>query len=192
MNKKEIIWREILYQSLERKVFKFTQINLAKKFGFSLSTVNNALKVPRQSGAIKVAGRFFEVIDKEKFLTIWATFRNLNKEIIYQTFVDLPISKITGLLPADVILTGYSAYQQKFKEAPADYDKVHLYSDNTAEVEKRFPKQKGEPNLLIFKTDPFLKNYGGDLSLAQLYVDLWNLKEWQARDFLESLKKKIF
>ncbi len=31
MTKKEIIWREILYQALEKKQFKFTQKQLFKK-----------------------------------------------------------------------------------------------------------------------------------------------------------------
>ncbi|MBU1131255.1 helix-turn-helix domain-containing protein [Patescibacteria group bacterium] len=192
MTKKEIIWREILYQALERKVFKFTQKNLAEKLGFSLSTVFNALKVPRQAGAVKVSGRFFEVVDMEKLLAIWATYRNLAKEVIYQTRLDLPVSQIVGQLPAEVVLGGYSAYQARFKEAPADYDKVYVYADNLAEIKKRFPKQSGGPSLIVLKPDANLKNYGQRLTLAQLFVDLWNLKEWQAKDFLESLKKKIF
>lgn len=192
MTKKEIIWREIAYQSLERKVFKFTQKDLANKFGFSVSTVFNALKVPRQAGAIRVTGRFFEVIDKEKLLTIWATFRNLAKEIIYQTNVDLPISKIIGQLPGEVILGGYSYYQQKFGEAPADYDKIYVYAEDLAEIKKRFPQSKGTPNLIVFKADDYLKFYNHQLPLAQLFVDLWNFKDWQAKDFLEALKKKIF
>lgn len=190
MTKKEIIWREILYQALERRVFRFTQADLAKKFGFSVSTVFNALKVPRQSGAIKVTGRFFEVADKEKFLTIWATFRNLAKEIIYQTYVALPVSKIVGQLPSTAVLGGYVYYQQKFNEAPADFDKVHLYARDLAEIKKRFPFVKGTANLIVFKTDDYLKFYQ-QLPLAQLFVDLWNFKDWQAKDFLEALKKKI-
>lgn len=192
MIKKEIIWREILYQSSERKVFKFTQKDLAEKFDFSVSTVFNALKVPRQAGAIKVTGRFFEVIDIEKLLTIWATFRSLNKEIIYQTDSDLPVNKIEGQLPADIILGGYSAYRQRFKEAPADYDKVYVYVQDLAEIKKRFPKQTGEPKLIVLKTDSYLRFYKQQLPLAQLFVDLWNFKEWYAKDFLEALKRKIF
>ncbi|OGG14480.1 hypothetical protein A2773_06005 [Candidatus Gottesmanbacteria bacterium RIFCSPHIGHO2_01_FULL_39_10] len=191
MTKKEIIWREIMYQSLERRVFKFTQKDLAKKFGFSVSTVFNALKVPRQTGAIKVTGRFFEVVDQEKLLTIWATFRHLAKEIIYQTRVSLPPASIVGQLPNDVILGGYVAYQRRFGPAPADFDKVHIYSKNLAEIKKRFPFQKGTSNLIVVKPDDYLLSYN-QLPLSQLYVDLWNFKDWQAKDFLESLKKKIF
>ncbi|MBU4360489.1 hypothetical protein KKA66_01365, partial [Patescibacteria group bacterium] len=136
MLKKEIIWREILYQALEKKQFKFTQKQLAQKFKFSLSTVFNALKIPRASGAIKVNSRFFQVVDTQKFLSIWGTHRNLNKDIIYQTRVDLPIQKIEGELPADIIPTAYTAYRLKFQDAPADYDKVYIYAKNLEQIKK--------------------------------------------------------
>ncbi len=191
MTKKEIIWREILYQALEKKVFKFTQSDLAQKFNFSVSTVFNALKVPRQSGAIKVAGRYFEVTDAEKLLAIWATFRNLAKDVIYQTHVAWPTQKVIGLLPDKVALGGYAAYQKRFGSAPADFDKIHVYLKDLAEIKKRFPLQKGNPNLIALKPDDQLFNYG-QLPLAQLYVDLWNFKDWQAREFLDGLKKRIF
>ncbi len=192
MLKKEIIWREILYQALEKKQFKFTQKQIAQTFRFSLSTVFNALKIPRASGAIKVSGRFFSIIDTQKFLSIWGTHRNLNKDIIYQTRVDLPIKEIEGELPADVIPTAYTAYRLKFQDAPADYDKVYIYAKNLEQIKKRFPLKKGAPNLIILKTDNFLANYGSLPPLAQIYVDLWNLTEWYARDFLNSLEKIFF
>jgi hypothetical protein len=53
MTKKEIIWREILFQAIENKKFEFTQKELAQKYRFSLSTVFNALKVPREAGAVE-------------------------------------------------------------------------------------------------------------------------------------------
>lgn len=190
MTKKEIIWREILYQALERKVFKFTQQDLAKKFNYSVSTVFNALKVPRQSGAVKVTGRYFEVTDAEKLLIVWATFRRLEKEIIYQTRVNLPPEKITGLLPSEAVLTGYAGYQQRFGSAPADFDKVHVYAANPSAIKQRFPFQPGNPNLIVIKADDQLLDYS-QLPLAQLYVDLWNFKDWQAKDFLAALTKKI-
>ncbi|HLC63999.1 MAG TPA: hypothetical protein VJK25_01440 [Patescibacteria group bacterium] len=191
MTKKEIIWREILHQSLEKKVFKFTQKAMAEKFHFSVSTVFNALRVPRQAGAIKVYGRFFEVVDSEKLLTIWATFRNLSKEIAYQTHVAMPVLKIIGQLSSDVILTGYAGYHRRFKDSPADFDKVHVYTKNLEEIKKRFPQSKGPVNLTVFTSDNYLPLYQ-ELPLAQLYVDLWNLNDWQAKDFLKALAEKIF
>jgi len=40
MLKKEIIWREILFQAIEKNVFNFQQKELAEKFNYSLSTVS--------------------------------------------------------------------------------------------------------------------------------------------------------
>lgn len=191
MLKKEIIWREILYQAIEKKQYKFTQKELAKKFGFSLSTIFNSLKIPRASGAIKVSGRFFEVVDKQKFLSIWGTHHNLNKNIIYQTRVDLSVQKIEGELPGNIVPTAYTAYCLKFKDAPADYDKVYIYAQDLDQIKKRFPIKKGTANLIILKLDKFLKNYGQLPPLAQIYVDLWNLSDWFARDFLNALLNKI-
>jgi len=191
MLKKEIIWREILYQALEKKQYKFTQKGLAQKFKFSLSTVFNALKIPRASGAIKINSRFFNIVDKQKFLSIWGTHHNLNKNILYETRVDLSIQKIEGELPSDVIPTAYTAYCLKFKDTPADYDKVYVYTKNLEQIKKRFPFKKGISNLIVLEADEFLKSYGQLPPLAQIYVDLWNLPEWYARDFLDALINKI-
>lgn len=191
MHKKEIIWREILFQAIEKGKQQFTQKELAAKFGFSLSTVFNALKVPRGTGAIEVGGRFFNLVNKEKLLTIWATHRNLEKDTIYKTHTDLPPLKIEGEMPPAATYTAYSAYRLKYKEAPADYDKVYVYAVNPNEIRKRFPPQKGRGNLIVFKADEFLEKYGSIVPLAQIYVDLWNLSEWYAKDFLDALRQKM-
>lgn len=191
MTKKEIIWREILNEFIEKKTYQFTQKELAQKFKISLSTVFNALKVPRASGSIEVRGRYFLLRDAEKLLHIWATFRNLAKDIIYQTHVEGNIHQIEGLIPPDVIFAAYSAYQKQFNSAPADYDKVYIYCKNIKEIKKRFPPKKGRENLIVLKPDQFLDNYGAITPLPQLYVDLWNLPEWYAKDFLQALKNKL-
>jgi hypothetical protein len=195
MTKKEVIWREILYQAIEQKNRQFTQKDLAAQFGFSLSTVFNALKAPRQSGAIKVTGRDFQIIDIEKFLYLWATARNLKKDIIYQARIEQPVFEIEGMMPSSVIYGVYSAYRLKFNEAPADYDKVYVYSLNADEIKKRFPasaKKESYANLVVLKTDEFMGNYGPTTTLGQTFADLWNLSEWYAKDFQEALKNKIF
>lgn len=192
LKKKEIVWREILYQSLENKVRQFTQKKLAERFSISLNTVFHALKVPRASGAIEVKGRFFLVRDLEKLLNLWATFRNLKKDIIYQTHIDGSVQTSEANVPSKVIFTAFSAYRLKFNEAPADYDKVYFYSDDLAEIKKRFPPKKGYVNLIVLKPDKFLLSYGLVAPLPQIYVDLWNLPEWYAKEFLNALKNKIF
>ena len=96
-------------------------------------------------------------------------------------------------MPSDVILGAYSAYTQKYNEAPADYDKIYVYADQNelAEIEKRTPKTKGNPNVFILKKDPYLKRAGVIASDAQTFVDLWNSKDWYAKDFLNKLKERI-
>jgi hypothetical protein len=194
MNKKELIWREILFKAIERKKFEFTQKELAEKFGFSLSTIFNALKIPRQSGAIKVTGRNFSVVDAEKFLYIWATQRNMQKEIIYETYVSESAAKIEGQMPEGIIFGGYSAYVAKYKDAPADYGKVYIYADKEKleEIKKRFPKIKGDTNMFVLKSDPQLEKLGNTTPAVQMFVDFWNMGDWYAKDFFNALKNKLF
>lgn len=194
MNKKEIIWREILQQTISSKIVKFTQKELAAKFGFSVSTVFNALKIPRQSGAIEVSGRNFSVADKEKFLNIWATFRNLKKDIFYSTHADLTVREIEGLMPDGALYGAFSAYIKKYQEAPADYDKVYVYADKkiAGEIKERFSQKPGYQNIFIILKDSYLRGINGIIPEAQLYVDLWNLSDWYAKDFLNALKTRLF
>lgn len=194
MKKKEIIWREILYQAINNKNTEFTQKDLAKKFSFSLSTVFNALKVPRQSGAINVSGRNFRVLDSEKFLNIWATFRNLKNDIIYKTNISESARKTEGFMVPEAAFGAYSAYVFRYKDAPADYDKVYVYAEkeNLEEIKKRFPLRKGNENLFVLEKDDYFENYGNEITSVQLYVDLWNLSDWYVKDYLNSLKNKMF
>lgn len=188
-----MIWREILFQAGENKKIAFTQKELAQKYGFSLSTIFNALKVPRSASAVE-GERGFKVWDAEKFLHLWATFRNLKKDIIYQTNVLKPVREIEGEMPAGVIFGGYSAFLKKYGEAPADYDKVYVYAaeNGVEEIKNRFPPQKGYVNLIVLKADPWLKNFGKMTPDCQTFVDLWGMAEWYAKDYLAALKDKMY
>ena len=194
MNKKEIIWREILFQAIENKKIEFTQKQLAQKYGFSLSTVFNALKVPRSSNCIETSGRGFKVSDIEKWLYLWATFRNLKKDIIYQTHTEKRVKQIEGEMPPNIIFSAFSAYFKKYKDAPADYDRVYIYSDkeNLKKIKSRFPLKKGYVNLIVISADPWLSEFGKITPNCQTFVDLWNLSEWYAKDYLNALKEKLF
>ncbi len=192
MSKKEILWRHILYQSLEKKVQKFTQKDLAKQFGYSTSTVFNALNAPRKLGAIEVTGRYFRIRDREKLLLLWATVRNFQKEIIYETHVDSSPRGIEGAMPAEVIFGAFSAYRLKYHEAPADYSSVYVYSIDLSSIKKRFPKMKGASNLFVLSPDPHLQSFGSVTPDAQTFVDLWNIPQWYAKDYLNALKIKLY
>ncbi len=193
MLKKEIIWREILNKCFAEGILRFTQKELASGLKVSLSTVNNALALPRASGAIEVGGRNFRVRDKEKFLLLWASHRRLLKEIIYQTRVDARALDIEGLAPPGIVYGAYSAFVKKYTIAPADYDAVYIYATGAilAELKKRFPAKKGSPNLFVLKADPLLKNYGATTPDVQTFADLWNLPQWYAKDFLKELRVKL-
>jgi len=191
MKKIEIIWRELLYQAIEKGHRQFTQKGLAEKFNFSTSTVFQALKTPRKMGAVRVTGRFFVLEDPEKLLYHWASIRDLEGDVIFSTRVELPVLEIEGRMPPDATFGGYSSAGQQLAEPPADYDKVYVYSQNLETIKGRFGFQKGRENLIVLKPDEFLTDYGQTTTLAQAFVDLWNLPEWYAREFTSALKKKI-
>lgn len=191
MLKKEIIWRDILYHATEKNIFFFQQKEIAQKFHFSLSTVFNALKTPRKIKAVEITGRGFKVVNPEKLLYLWSTERKLEKDIIYKTFANCQIEKIEGMMPNNIIWGTFSAYKYKFNAAPSDYGKVYVYSSSKQQVEKRFPRLKGQANLFVIKADQYLKNYGGTTPLAQIFVDIWNMSDWYGKEFLEKLKGKM-
>lgn len=199
MKKIEIIWRELLFQAIEKKNLsvseasrQFTQKEIAKKFGFSTSTVFQALKIPRLMGAVRVTGRFFVLEDSEKLLYHWASVRNLKKDIIFAGRVDLPILEIEGRMPPDVTFGGFSAAREILGgKTPADYDKVYIYAEDAESVKNRFEFTKGRENIITLKADKFLVNYGSVTTIAQTFVDLWNLSDWYAKEFVKALKEKI-
>lgn len=192
MLQKEIIYREILYQVLEKKIFTFTQLALSKQFKHSLSTVHGALKPLQQMGAVQIKLRSFEVIDPLKILYYWASLKNLQKEIVYRTRISLPVKEIEKSIPDNTIYGAFSSYKLKFKDVPADYSEVYVYG-NAEEIKKRFPQSNEmmPSNLFVLEKDKFMGEYGKTTTLAQTFVDLWNIKEWYARDFLDALKKRI-
>ncbi|MDZ7611262.1 MAG: hypothetical protein U5L10_00710 [Candidatus Moranbacteria bacterium] len=193
MLKKEIVWREILFSALEKGQFEFQQKDLAEKFNFSLSTVFNALKAPRSAKALQVSGRGFRLVSAEKMLYLWATERNLEKDIIYSTYFPGHPGEIEGSMPDKIIWGIFSAYNRKFGEAPSEYGKVYVYADEKKleEIEKRFPKKRGPANVIVLRRDKYLDLYSSSGTLAQIFVDVWNTGEWYAGEFLDRLKIKM-
>ena len=195
MLKKEIIWREILVQARVNKKTKFTQQELAQKFNFSLSTVFNALKVPRQNHSLKVTGRFFILENYQKLLYLWATEHSLKREIISEGIAKKEIKELEAEVPAEAVFGLYSAYKFIYQETPADYDHLYLYLDS-----KDFKKitqrlnilfTTNSPNVFLLAKDPWLLDYGKVMPPEQIFVDIWNSGEWYAKDFLKSLEEKL-
>ncbi len=193
MMKIEQIYRELLYQALEQKTRKLTQLGIARKLKVSLSTVNHALKPLREMGAVVVKRRHLIIQDPEKILYYWASARNLRKDILYQTRAEKPVRTLEKEMPAGIVFGAYTAYKYLFDDVPADYSEVYVYSDEQElrEIKKRFPENKKTPNLFVLKKDAMMRTGERTTTIAHTFVDLWNLKEWYARDFIDSQKKRI-
>jgi predicted transcriptional regulator len=191
MKKTEQVFREVLYQAIEKNNPCLKQSELSKKLKFSLSTINLAVKKLERMNAIKIKKMEFRVTDVKKILYLWASTRNLEKDIIYQTRAEMPVREIEKNLP-NITYAAYSAYKFRFKDVPADYSEVYVYADEkeAEEIKKRFPLNGKNPNLFVLKQEG-LGEYPKTGTIAQVFVDLWNLKQWYASDFLKALEQKI-
>lgn len=199
MKKIELVYREILYNAIEKKNKNLTQSYLASALKISLSTVNLALKSLVRMNAVRVKKNGFDIIDAKKILYYWASVRNLEKDIIYKTRIEMPVRDFEKQLPDEVIFSAFSAYKLKFNDVPADYSEVYVYGseEELNEIKKRFKIKEKEhtnklvDNLYILEKDNAMDKYGKVITTANLFVDLWSLKQWYAKDFLKSLEVKI-
>jgi DNA-binding transcriptional MocR family regulator len=188
MKKNEWIYREILYRVIEKGERFFTQKALSERCGVSIGNVNKSLSVLEKMNAIEKKPRGFSVINWKKILLYWASSRNLEKDIVYQTRADENVTGIEKSLP-QVLFTAYSGYKFAFGAVPADYSEVVVYGDEE-KIMERFGKKEGKPNLIVLKMDAHLRKFRKP-SLTQIYVDLWNLGTWYAEDFLKELEKRL-
>ena len=190
MKKIEFVYKEILYQTIEKDNYTFKQLELSKKLGFSLSTINLAVKKLEKMNAVKINKMNFKVIDTKKILYLWASVRNIEKDIIYQTRAEMPVREIEKNLP-NITYAAYNAYKFKFNDVPADYSEVYVYANEQEleEIKKRFPQNEKNANLFVLKKSSRLYPKTG--TIAQIFVDLWNLRQWYASDFLKALEQRI-
>lgn len=194
MLKIETIWHHILYLAIEKGQFQSTQKGLAHELGYSLSTVNLAIRKIADIGCADVSARFFVLRDVKKLLYFWATHRNLKKDIIYQTYVDEPVLEIEGLIPGGAIFACYTAARMLWKEPPADYSNVYVYFDKTKidTLITRFPYVKSDnPNLFVLAMYPKQPEYGVTTTIPQTFADVWNLHDWYAKDFLHEIERRV-
>lgn len=195
MSKKEAIWREILFQRRKNNIVKFTQKGLAQKFGFSLSTVFNALKPLRESHAVKITGRFFLLEDYRRVLYLAASARKLERGIYYRAFINKPVSELEGMMSPGAVFSLYSGYKFLFGSVPAEYDHLYIYAEKEKfqDILGRLPKEaqkSAAPNFFVIEPDSWFKNYEED-PLEQIFIDIWNAPEWYAKDFLRLLENKL-
>lgn len=194
MKKAELVYREILFQAVEKKNFALTQSGLSKKLSLSLSIVNSAVKKLESIGALKIQQRSFRILDIKKILYFWASLRNLEKDIIFKARIETSAREIERAMP-DVIFTAYTSYKFLFKDTPADYSEVYVYADDDElnEIKKRlkaFKLSESNPNFFVLKKDNLMKLYK-NVTLGGLFADLWNLKQWYAKEYLNSLEARI-
>lgn len=185
MKQTELVYWKILGQA-ERGIRNMTQLSLSSDLDCSLSTVNYALKPLVQMGALRIKQRSFDISDAKKILLYWASVRNLQKDIMYMTRSNCSVSEIEKNMPGDVLFGAYSGYKFMLKQVPADYSEVYVYSANIDELQKRFPKNTNPPNLYV------LKKQVEKMTLTHIFVDLWNLREWYAKEFLNILEEKVY
>jgi len=191
MRRTEFVYRELLFQALEKGKGRFTQKGMAERLGMPISNVNNALKPLRRMNAVKVRPRGFSVVNPKKILLYWASTRNMEKDVVYRTRVELPVQEIEKRMASDVVFGAYSAFRFRFGQVAADYSEVYVYAEELDEMKERFPEKKGNPNLVVLQKDAVMEGYGKTGSIGQIFADLWNLPEWYARDFLKELEAKI-
>src|SRR3989304_642294 len=168
MKKIEEVYREIVFRAMEKKEFILTQSELSKKLNISLSIINLAVKKLNSIGALKIHQRGFHVLDIKKILP-------------------------------NVFYTAYSAYKLRFNDVPADYSEVYIYGDERdlgiikhRLSDLKFSPEKStiKPNFFVLKKDASLNLYK-NIPIGQIFVDLWNLKEWYAKEFIDSMEEKL-
>ncbi len=185
MKRIEEVYREILYQAMENKTCRLTQSGLSKKLNLSLSIINLALKPLKRMNSIKINLKNFDIINIKKVLLYWASIRNLEKDIIHKIRIDSSAEEIEKSMPPTITFAAFSAYKFKFNEVPADYSEVYVYGDKKIKIGK-----EQNPNFFIIKKDKNFSLYK-NITTAQLFVDLWNLNQWYAKEFLKALEEKL-
>lgn len=188
MKKIERVYREILYQTFEKKTREMTQKFLSEKCRVSIGNVNYALKVLENMNSIEKKLRKFLVLNPKKILVYWASIRNLKKDIIYSTNSQKDLRQTESEMPP-CMFTAYSGYKLRFGEPPAGYSEVYVY-DSKESVKSRFPKREGKDNIFVLNSDEHLESFK-EVPLAQMYVDLWNLETWYAHEFIKKLEEII-
>ncbi len=205
MHKNQMVYRVLLETSLKNKNSKFIMRDIGRALSISPNTVSLAIKPLESIGAVSKSERSFTVINFEKLINFWAVLRNFEKDIVYRTYVKEKEDEIEKRMPHECAFTCYSAYTLLFGNDAADYSTVYAYATEKGlkQIKIRFPEQRLSQksdyfNLVILKPDPVLAEaidrgllVKNSVSISQVYVDLWNNKEWNASEFLNKLKKRM-
>ncbi len=194
----EVVYREIADMFLKGNN-TFTQKELSEKLEISIGNINKSIKKLESINAVKIEARSFSIIALDKVMLYWATHRTLDKDIVYRGFSDLNINEIEASMPNGIAFTAYTAYKKSFRSIPAEYSEIYLYATEDAieNIKKRFPKQSKFPNIFVLKADKILSHKilnekVNSVSIPNIFVDLWNIRTWYAKEFVDLLSKNLF
>jgi len=193
----EVLYREIATDYLSGKNL-FTQKEMSNRLGISISNINRALKELEAINAVMIRPMAFKIIAIDRLLLYWATRRKLTKDIVYSAFADMRTNEIEASMPNGTAFTAYTAYKKIYDDIPANYSEVYVYATEDAlyEIKKGFPLHKSYDNIFVLKADPILEerieNGMAVVPVPNVFVDLWNMRAWYAKDFVDALAKKLF
>lgn len=193
MTTKEQVWRAILTGRRAGQL-EWQQKQLAGGLDLPVSTVHEALRIPRRAGAVHVHPRGFVLADWRKLLLIWAVFRNLATDTAWQARLRLPAGRVEGEMIPEALFTGPSGFKFRYGFAPAEYDRVMVYvkDEHLPKLQERFAPyldpRRGQTVLTALNPDPRLP---GELPPEQLYADLWQMHPWWAAEFIRALEEKL-
>jgi len=191
ISRTEVVWRHLLVSALDLGIRRSSLTKLSAELDMPVSTIHKALERPRAIGAVRGSASGLRVLDPKRLQLMWAAQRDLARDIVYATRVPTTVSEIEARLPVSAIPTAYTAFVlHEGHNLIADYEQVVVYADAN-DVRRRFPRRRGQANLLILEPDPLLSRYGRVVPRCQVYVDLFNLPTWQAQRFLEALDRDL-
>ncbi len=200
MKKEELVYREIASKYLDGKN-SFTQKGLAEELSVSLGGVNKTVSKLVSINAVSVSKMSFSVVAFDRLMLYWATHRKLGREIAYEGRGDAAVNEIESSMPGGVAFTAYTAYKKLYKNTPADYSEVYVYAtgEALAAIKGRFREGSKYPNLFVLRADAILEAAikgrrltSGSVPVPQVFVDLWNIRSWYAKEFSDAMSKRIF
>ncbi len=196
MNKKEFVYYYILENAL-KGIHKFTQIQIHKSGGLSIGLISKTLNELADLGIVDIHSRFFLLNDIRKLFYFWATHRKLKEDILLEVKLNKSVKEIESNMIPSAVFTAYTAYKLKFNDVPADYSKIIVYvnKEDIKSLKKRFSidnktkyADKQGTTLIALLKPAFVKH----ISISLMFVDLWNLPEWNAYEFLKALERRLF
>lgn len=192
MGRKNIVFREILYRTLELNEPYMTQKSIAEKCQVSLDTVNKVVRELSKFRGVEKKPMGFRVINVQKVLTYWACTRSLHKDICFATYVSGDVEKIENGLPPGTVFTAFSGYVRKMGRL-SGYDEIYVYG-NSKEIAAKHPEKKSrKPNLIVLEKDHHIDSVSqnGAAPIGQIYVDLWQIGSPEAEKFLLALDENL-